>query len=43
VSRDSVRAGREEIFASWIGDPFAWQGQQTLHRLFAAAEPLNNE
>ena len=33
----------EEIFASWIGDPFAWQGHQTLHRLFAAAEPLNNE
>ena len=32
----------EEIFASWIGDQFAWQGQQTMHRLFAAAEPLNN-
>ena len=30
----------EELFASWIGDPFAWQAQQTMHRLFAAAEPL---
>lgn len=32
----------EELFASWIGDPFAWQLQQTMHRLFAAAEPLHN-
>jgi hypothetical protein len=30
----------EELFASWIGDPLAWQAQQTMHRLFAAAEPL---
>ena len=31
----------EELFASWIGEPFEWRGQQTLHRLFAAAEPLS--
>jgi hypothetical protein len=31
----------EELFASWIGDLFDWRGQQTLHRLFAAAEPLS--
>ena len=30
----------EERFASWIGDPLEWRGQQTMHRLFAAAEPL---
>lgn len=31
----------EERFASWIGDPFDWRSQQTLHRLFAASEPLS--
>jgi hypothetical protein len=31
----------EELFASWIGEPVEWRGQQTLHRLFAAAEPLS--
>jgi hypothetical protein len=30
----------EERFASWIGDSPDWRGQQTLHRLFAVAEPL---
>jgi hypothetical protein len=31
----------EERFASWIGDTPDWRLQQTLHRLFAVAEPLS--
>jgi hypothetical protein len=36
-----IRFEREgqELFARWIGGDVDWRGQQTLHRLFAAAEP----
>jgi len=29
----------EELFARWLGDSMDWRGQQTLHRLFASADP----
>jgi hypothetical protein len=29
----------EELFARWLGDSLDWRGQQTLHRLFASADP----
>jgi hypothetical protein len=32
----------EECFARWLGDSVDWRAQQTLHRLFAAADHVTD-
>lgn len=32
----------EECFSRWLGDSAGWRSQQTMHRLFAAADHVSD-